>query len=156
MSSWRKCLKLSDWIKVNLNIMKPDASSSALKFCLLFALFQKAAAKVEGNLPPVQEVTPPETSKEPKTSSGCILQWLRYDQKVLGSLFVWGKMTFEYYFLCYDVSKRDVCVLMHLKGMMQGRSVVWSWYNFCGKRLEWIGGVIRRPVALCVTRVTFE
>jgi len=34
----------------------------------------KAAAKVEGDLPPVQEVTVPQTSKEPKTSSGCILQ----------------------------------------------------------------------------------
>jgi hypothetical protein len=34
----------------------------------------KAAAKVEGDLPPVQEVTLPQTSKEPKTSSGCILQ----------------------------------------------------------------------------------
>lgn len=34
----------------------------------------KAAAKVEGDLPPVPEVTLPQTSKEPKTSSGCILQ----------------------------------------------------------------------------------
>jgi hypothetical protein len=61
-------------MKVNLNIMKPDASSSALEFSLLLALFQKAAAKVEGDLPPVQEATVPQTSKEPKTSSGCILQ----------------------------------------------------------------------------------
>jgi hypothetical protein len=54
--------------------MKPDVSSSALEFSLLLALFQTAAAKVEGDLPPVQEVTLPHTSKEPKTSSGCILQ----------------------------------------------------------------------------------
>jgi hypothetical protein len=40
----------------------------------LFILLQKAATKVEGDLPPVPEVTPPQTSKEPKTSSGCILQ----------------------------------------------------------------------------------
>ncbi|KAJ9588350.1 hypothetical protein L9F63_018276 [Diploptera punctata] len=33
-----------------------------------------AAAKVEGDLPPVPEVKIPESSKEPKTSSGCVLQ----------------------------------------------------------------------------------
>jgi hypothetical protein len=54
--------------------MKPDASFSALEFSLLLALFQKAAAKVEGDLPAVQEVNLPQTSKEPKTSSGCVLQ----------------------------------------------------------------------------------
>jgi hypothetical protein len=61
-------------MKVNLNIMKPDVSFIAQELLLLLALFQKAAAKVEGDLPPVPEVTLPQTSKEPKTSSGCILQ----------------------------------------------------------------------------------
>jgi hypothetical protein len=54
--------------------MKPDVSFIAQEFSLLLALFQKAAAKVEGDLPPVPEVALPQTSKEPKTSSGCILQ----------------------------------------------------------------------------------
>lgn len=57
-----------------MNITKPGVSSIAQEFSLLLALFQQAAAKVEGNLPPVPEVTLPQTFKEPKTSSGCVLQ----------------------------------------------------------------------------------